>query len=69
MSMAMQVSVPETHNDRDVLKMIERVRAAVGEMRYGQVVVHVRGGVVTQIERSERTRLFQVPERSFDPRG
>ncbi len=62
-------STVEPRQDQELLQMIERVRAAVGQMRYGQVVVHVRAGVVTQIERSEKTRTFQLPERPVEPRG
>jgi hypothetical protein len=63
MTTGLSVSVPETENTTEIRALIERVRAAVGQMRYGQVVIHVRGGVVTQIERSERTRLLQAPGR------
>lgn len=63
MTSGLSTRKPETDGETELRKIIERVRAAVGQMRYGQVVVHVRGGVVTQIERSERTRLFQFPDR------
>ena len=68
MTTGISATRPETVSETELLRMIERVRAAVGQMRFGQVVVHVRAGVVTQIERSERTRLFQLPDRSPDDR-
>lgn len=50
----------ETRDETQIQLTVDRVQAAVGQMQYGQIVIHVRDGVVTQIERSERTRLFQA---------
>lgn len=50
----------DTRNDSEIRQTVDRVHAALGSLRYGQIVIHVRDGIVTQIERSERTRVFQA---------
>ena len=36
---------------------LERIRAALRELRYGTVTIVVQDGVIVQIERTEKVRL------------
>lgn len=38
-------------------RVLERVRAALHGLRYGEVTVIVQDGVIIQVERTERLRL------------
>jgi hypothetical protein len=38
-------------------RALERVRAALASLRYGEVTVKVQDGVVVQVERTDKRRL------------
>ncbi len=40
------------------------VQIALSRLKYGQIVLTVNGGTVTQIERIERVRILPVPRAS-----
>ena len=55
------------HNSQPPVEWLELVREKVSSLRFGVVQIVVHDSKVTQIERTEKTRIAQIAQRPADP--